>query len=89
MEQFAIEWKNSAKKELKKLPKSAIIKVLAAVEILASEPRPPNSKKLVGADRIFRLKIGEYRVIYQTVQHTLIIEIIRVRHRKDVYRRFP
>lgn len=89
MTSFEIEWKASAKKELKKIDKVEIPKILNEIEKLSLEPYPKNHKKILGTEHIFRIKIGNYRVIYSIENGRLLIEIIRVRHRKEVYRKFP
>lgn len=86
MASYKIEWKNSAYKELQKLPRPMIVKVVAAVSDLANDPFPHGVKKLVGSEYTYRIRIGDYRVVYEVFENKLIIEIVRVRHRKDVYR---
>ncbi len=85
MASYQIEWKSSAKKELRKLPSDMIQKIVTAVESLGEEPFPPGCRKLVGSEQTWRIRIGNYRVIYNVLSAVLIIEIIRVAHRKDVY----
>ena len=89
MEPFSIKWKSSAKKELRKIDRTEISKIINEIEKLSQEPYPSNHKKLLGTEHIYRIKIGNYRVIYSIENNELIIEIIRVRHRKEVYRNFP
>ncbi len=86
MASYKIEWKNSAFKELQKLPRPMISKVTAAVDDLSNNPHPVGVKKLVGSEHSYRIRIGDYRVVYEVFENRLIIEIVRVRHRKDVYR---
>jgi mRNA interferase RelE/StbE len=86
MASYKVEWKNSAYKELQKLPRPIITRVVAAVSVLANEPLPHGVKKLVGSEFSYRIRIGDYRVVYEVFESRLIIEIIRLRHRKDVYR---
>ncbi len=86
MASYRIEWKRSAVKELKKLPRLGVKRVLQAVENLSIDPRPPGSRKLFGAKRTYRIKVGVYRVIYAVESDILVIEVIKVGHRKDVYR---
>lgn len=83
---YKIEWKRSASKELRWLPKKAIEKVLAAVEELAENPFPIASIKLAGTEHTYRIRQGEYRVVYNVLDQVLSIEIIRVGHRKSAYR---
>ena len=89
MASFNIKWKSSAKKELKKIDRNEILKILIEIEKLSKEPYPINYKKLLGTEHIYRIRIGNYRVIYSVQNGELIIEIIRVRHRKEVYKNFP
>jgi mRNA interferase RelE/StbE len=86
---YKIQWKLSAKKEFKKIDKSEIKKIFTSIEKLSNDPFPLNHKKILGTESIYRIKIGNYRVIYSIEKDELIIEIIRVRHRKEAYRKFP
>lgn len=82
---YRVEWKPSAAKELKRLPRDVIPRVVDAVSGLATKPFPPGSVKLKGAQLSYRIRIGDYRVIYTVKSQLLIIGIVRVRHRRDVY----
>lgn len=86
MASYQIEIKPSASKELEKLPRQMVIRVVAAIRELADNPYPSGVKKLSGFDRTFRIRVGDYRVLYDIYENRLVIEIIRIRHRKDVYR---
>ncbi len=86
MDTFRIEWKSSAIRELRRLDRSIVPKVLAAVESLASSPNPVGSRKLTGVENAFRIRIGDYRIIYEIHAGILVLVIVRVRHRKDAYR---
>ena len=86
MASFQIEWKRSAAKELKKIPRQLIPRILDEVEALASNPFPRGVIKLTGSDRTYRVRVGDYRVIYTVEESILLVEIIRVRHRRDAYR---
>ena len=89
MASYRIEWKRSAAKELKKLPPEIIKRILAAVESLAGNPLPDGVKKLTGSHHTYRIREGMYRIIYNILSDVVVIEIIKVGHRKDVYRRQP
>jgi len=84
---YRIEWKKSAIKELKKLDKPIIPRILKLVETLAQDPHPPGSRKIIGARRTFRIRSGDYRIVYSVYEDVLIGQIIRVGHRKEVYRK--
>lgn len=86
MDSYRIDWKQSAGKELKKLPRDVIARILRAIENLASDPRPHGSRKLVGSEHTFRIRQGDYRVVYNIMDSEGVIEIIRVGHRRDIYR---
>ncbi len=85
MTTYEIEFRASAKKELGKLPKNIYIRVLKSLQKLTTDPRGSSCKKLVGSE-LWRLRVGDYRVVYEIVDSKLIVTIIRVSHRKDVYR---
>lgn len=87
MASYKINWKRSAKKELRKLNKSVILRILQSVESLAEDPLQTGSKKLVGSDSIYRIRVGDYRIIYSIEFSVLTIEIIKVGHRRQVYRK--
>ena len=87
MGSYNIEWKHSAARELRRLPREAVLRILQAVEQLATEPYPHGVRKLVGSERTYRSRVGDYRVVHNVVSSTLIIQIIRVGHRRDVYNR--
>ena len=83
---FRIEWKKSTKKDVRKLPPSEVNRILSAVEELADNPFPHGSEKLAGSECAYRIRVGDYRVVYEVVPAAKLVEIQRVRHRKDVYR---
>ncbi len=75
-----------AEKELKKLPKQLFTKVDEAILHLADNPRPSGCKKLTGFNDTYRIRVGNYRILYRIEDTQLIIEVIRVADRKDVYK---
>lgn len=87
MASFEIEWKRSAAKELKKLPKDVMARIVAAVEELASDPHPSGARKLKGSEHTYRIREGSYRVIYEVNIRAVIITVVRVTHRSEAYRR--
>ena len=87
MDTYKIGWKKSATKELKKINKNDIPKVLKRVECLSTNPFPSNSKKYLGAEHTYRMRVGNYRILYSVYQKKLIICVIRVGHRKNIYKK--
>ncbi len=86
MEPFEIQWRNSTKKDLRNLPRHEVARVVSEVADLASNPQPHGSQKLSGSERTYRIRVGDYRIVYEVFAESGIVEIQRVRHRKDVYR---
>ena len=83
---YQIEWKKSALRELKRLDRQVVPRLVATVESLSSQPLPSGVSKLQGSQRTYRIRVGNYRVIYELYESRLVVEIVRVRHRKDAYR---
>lgn len=86
MASWQIEFARSATKDLRGIDRKWIPKILAEIEILAEDPRPDGCKKLVGSEHTYRVRIGDYRVIYDIQDEALVVLIVRIRHRRDVYR---
>lgn len=76
----------AARRQLKQLPGHAQQRLRLAIRTLGREPRPGNAKLLVGATRIWRLRVGDYRVLYEIQDDRLVVLVIRVGHRREVYR---
>ena len=83
---YSIKFKKSVEKEIRKLPKEMVGRIIAAIEALEEEPRPKQSIKLRDTERTYRLRVGDYRVIYQIDDEQKEITVFHIRHRKDVYR---
>jgi mRNA interferase RelE/StbE len=86
MADYSVTFARSARKELEKLPPSAAQRVIERIEILMTHPRPSGAIKLHGNKDLWRLRVGDYRVIYSIDDSTRVIDISAVRHRRDVYR---
>jgi len=84
MENYKIEIKKSAAKEIRKLPKNDINRIVEKIQMLSSDPRPSGCKKLSG-DEKYRIRIGTYRILYSIHDNKLVIFIVKVGHRKDIY----
>ncbi len=83
---YKIVFKKTAGKDLERLPNSISERITLKIYALQKEPRPQGVKKLAGSENLYRIRIGDYRVIYSIFENVLIIEIIRIGHRKDVYK---
>lgn len=84
---YRIQVSTSAGKEIAALPKRDQRRVISAIQALAADPRPAGVRKLTGAEDAYRLRVGDYRIIYQIADNVLTVLAVRVRHRKDAYRR--
>ena len=84
---FKIDWKSSSEHDLRRIDRQYISKILNAIESLADNPFPVQSKKLKYSESSYRLRIGDYRVIYQVDSQDKVIIIYHIRHRKDAYQR--
>lgn len=77
---------NSAEKDMERLPIQTLKKIEVAIDALAEQPRPTGCKKLKGAnENLWRIRVGDYRVVYLIADKIEVIDIRRVRHRKDIY----
>jgi len=85
---FQIVFAKSAQKDLEDLPKTEIQKILSKIEKLSSHPYPHGYTKIKGHSNLFRIRVGNYRVVYSVYKEEVIIDIVRISHRKDVYRIF-
>jgi mRNA interferase RelE/StbE len=70
---------------LEQLPDAALHRLFSRIEALAENPRPPGCKKLRGATDLWRIRVGNYRVVYQVADAVLLVEIRAIGDRKDVY----
>lgn len=85
MAQYKVIVRKSVSKDLRGLPKKDVIRILECIESLAENPRPTGTKKLSGQER-YRLRQGDYRILYSIEDAQLVVWVVKVRHRRDVYR---
>lgn len=84
---YQITFKQSANKELQQIPKSVIGKIVDAIQGLETEPRPVGVKKLKGSNEdLYRIRVGDYRIIYAISDTIKIVNIRKIGHRKDIYK---
>jgi mRNA interferase RelE/StbE len=84
MAKYSVEINKKARKSLDKLSDFIVAPVLNAINDLAENPRPQGYRKLKGR-KGYRIRVGDYRVIYEIFNHVLLIEVIDLGHRKDIY----
>ena len=85
---YSILYKKSVEKDLRKLPKSVLTAVIKKIQTLAKNPQPNGSVKLRGSTNLYRVRHSDYRIIYSINGDELVILVIKVAHRKEVYRDF-
>lgn len=83
---YSVEFTSASAKQVRKLPRPARERLLDAIEDLQDNPGPHGARKLVGEDLAWRIRIGDYRVIYEVVDTRLLVTVIRAAHRREVYR---
>ncbi len=86
MASYQLKVKQKAAKELAKVRPDVGRRLLQSIESLASDPRPRQSHKLSESENSYRLRVGEYRVLYQVDDEARLVTIFKVGHRKEVYR---
>jgi len=83
---YSVEIARRAIKSIAGLPRDQQRRIRAAIDLLAEEPRPPNCVALTGEESVCRVRVGDYRILYEVIDERLVIHVIRVGHRRDVYR---
>jgi mRNA interferase RelE/StbE len=86
MARYSLEIGRTAEKQLRKLPAEDRRRVARAMLALGEEPHPSGARKLTGYDDVFRIRVGVYRIIYSVSGRTLVIIILKIGHRKNIYR---
>lgn len=85
---YTVVLRPPAQRAIKKLPNEIQSRIIKKIESLESNPRPPGCEKIAGAENLWRVRTGDYRILYEIVEDRLTIFIVHTAHRKDVYRRF-
>ncbi|MFC1611288.1 type II toxin-antitoxin system RelE/ParE family toxin [Myxococcota bacterium] len=85
-ESYRIEFRPAALRDLESLDKKIQVRLGKKIQKLATNPRPSGVKKLAGEDGFWRVRVGDYRIIYSIEDDRLVVLVIRVRHRREVYR---
>lgn len=86
MASYSIELTRSAAKELERVPLKDRRRIVDRITALADDPRPAGAERLSGDDK-YRIRQGDYRILYEIIDHELIVTVVRVGHRREVYRR--
>ena len=86
MGKYRIIFRKSVAQDLRRIPKRDLRRILATIDSLSEEPRPSGVERLSGQER-YRVRQGNYRIIYEINDKEVIVMVVKVGHRKDVYRR--
>ena len=86
MANYKLVFKKSVSKDLRPIPNKDVALILQRIKELQENPRPVGSEKLSGQER-YRVRHGVYRIIYEVVDELLVVTVVKVGHRKDVYKR--
>ncbi|MBM4430243.1 MAG: type II toxin-antitoxin system RelE/ParE family toxin [Chloroflexi bacterium] len=86
MASYSILFKSSVQKDLRALPKAAVPRILRQIERLQQDPIPRRSVKLTGAENLYRIRVGDYRVLYAVDRDARQVVVYYVRHRREAYR---
>jgi len=86
MTRYSVAISRTAERQLKRLPRADRERVARTVAKLAIDPRPAGARELTGYEDVFRVRTGRYRVIYSVEDTSLVVLVLKIGHRKDVYR---
>lgn len=86
MTSYRVEVSTTAERQIRRLQRDDQIRVLRAVRDLATEPHPRGCRKLRGYEDVYRLRVGTFRVLYSVERERILVIILKVGHRKDIYR---
>ncbi|MGH2353275.1 MAG: type II toxin-antitoxin system RelE family toxin [Chloroflexota bacterium] len=87
MAAYKIEFLPTAARELASLPKDAQQRIARRIDLLADDPRPAGVRAIQGSRGLLRLRVGDYRIVYRVEDDILVVLVVKVGHRRDVYRR--
>ncbi|MGK2854179.1 MAG: type II toxin-antitoxin system RelE family toxin [Microbacteriaceae bacterium] len=85
MSRYTVEFTSAAAKQVRKLDPAIRWRLLSSISLLQDDPRPAGSKKLIGESDAWRIRVGDYRVIYEIADARLTVTVVRAAHRREVY----
>lgn len=83
---YTVEFSTAARRQFRKLPRNVQTIIQHEVDALADEPRPHGVEKMSGEDNAYRVRVGDYRIVYEIHDAVLVVVVVRVGHRREVYR---
>ncbi|MFU8891720.1 MAG: type II toxin-antitoxin system RelE family toxin [Anaerosomatales bacterium] len=86
MGSYEVRFRASVRKDLRRIPKADVVRIMERIAALAHDPRPPGAEKLSTRER-YRVRQGDYRIVYEIEGRVVTVWVVKVGHRRDVYRR--
>ncbi len=83
---YTVEFGASADRELRKLSRELQLRLRPRIDALETDPRPPGAKKIAGRENLWRIRVVDYRVVYEIHDRILVVLIVRIAHRREAYR---
>jgi mRNA interferase RelE/StbE len=83
---YRVELSPGARRDLRQIDSGTRDRILRALVRLETQPRPPGARKLKGGDELWRIRVGDYRIVYEVRDRILVVLVVRVAHRREVYR---
>ena len=84
---YTIELRPAAIRDLRGLPQGILRRITGKIDSLADNPRPPGVEKLTGSENSYRVRVGDYRILYQILDNIVLVIVVRIRHRREAYRK--
>ena len=86
MASYSVELTRTAEKQLRRVAKRDRSRLLDAIEALGTKPRPQGARKFQGYEDIYRIRVGQYRVVHEVIDDRVLVIVLKLGHRKDIYR---
>lgn len=83
---YEIHLERAAERDLRRLLAEDFYRVVSHIKALADDPRPPGCRKITGSKSDWRIRVGDYRIIYEIDERAKMVRVMRVRHRREAYR---
>ena len=86
MASYRVELTRTAEKQLRRVAQRSRARLVEAMQALADAPRPRGARKLEGYEAVYRIRVGQYRIVYEVIDERIVVIVLKVGHRKEVYR---
>ena len=83
---YEVHLERAAERDLRRLSAQDFTRIVAHVQALEENPRPPSCRKIIGSRNDWRMRVVDYRVIYEIDDNAMVVRVLRIRHRRDAYR---